>query len=502
MPTHHDQQFIWVAPGEGVCGEGTYGNPFHSVSKAVECAQPGQTVVLKAGSYRGDVTIQKSGLIDKPLRIVAEKGALVACKESCWYLYDVSDLILSRIAFHNAPSMALSVIGKCERNRFEFLSFVDCGTTQKNSCTFFLGGSGQACTIVDSCSFERSLGDNASDLPVGILLSEGDYQEGEANRDCIITKNRFVNYGYGILVGSQDSTTGEYGHRVTFNTIERCFAEGIMVKCGDTEIVGNLVQNCPRNSISIMAGKSSTVKENRIIDCGSGVRVAGKGHTITGNCIVRCKSSALNVVKNISPDAVATANILIEHNTCVNWGDNVPAKENETAGVLIEPETSCIVRKNLFHGSGKPVIISGIQEKSDVKKLHNKICLISDNIGTGGCEAVTGVLPADIAFAAFPQDDFDNTSGYGANGWMCKPGLISLGEEPQEGNFTAIDEPLRENEEDEETVLPDEFSEDFDEGEYEDGETVFRSFFMHDDEDRTVSRNPNDNASDEEIEEF
>ena len=500
MHTDNNQQFIWVAPGEGVCGEGTYGNPFLSVSKAVECAQPGQTVVLKAGSYRGDVTIQKSGLMEKPLRIVAEKDALVICKESCWYLYDVSDLIISRIGFHNAPGMALSVIGKCERNRFEFLNFLDCGISQKNSCTFFLGGSGQACMIVDSCSFERGPCDDPCDLSVGLLISEGDYPRGEANCDCIITKNRFVNYGHGIVVGSQDSTTGEYGHRVTYNTIERCFAEGIMVKCGDTEVLGNLVQNCPRNSISIMAGKSSIVEENRIIDCGSGVRVAGKGHTVTGNCVVRCKSSALSVVKNLSPDAGTTANILIEHNTCINWGEGAAEMENENGGVLIEPETSCIVRRNLFHGMGKPVIISkGAKSKS--KKIDGNQYLISDNICSGECKAGSGIESAEIVFTALTQDDFDNASGYGAHGRVCKPGVLAP-DDGLEEPFFSLDAPLQETEENEDLISSDEIPEDSEEGEYEEGEAVFRSFFMHDEEDPTGLGDPGDIASDEESEEF
>jgi hypothetical protein len=396
--------------------------------------------------------------------------------------------------------MALSVIGKCERNRFEFLSFLDCGTAKKNSCTFFLGGSGQACTIVESCSFERGLGDNTPDLSVGLLISEGDYQQGEANRDCIITKNRFINYGYGILVGSQDSTTGEYGHRVTYNTIERCFAEGIMAKCGDTEIMGNLVQNCPRNSISIMAGKSSAVEENRIIDCGSGVRVAGIGHSITGNCIVRCKGSALSVVKNPSPDAGTTANILIEHNTCVNWGLGLAEMHNENGCVLIGPETSCIITRNLFHGMGKPLIISnGV--KSEAKKIDDNQYLISDNICSGECKAEAGMVSAEVAFTAFAQDDFDNASGFGAHGRVCKPGVLAP-DDGLEEPFFSMEAPLQEIEEDEDLISSEEIPEDSEEGEYEEGESVFRSFFMHDDEDPMVSRGPGDNASDEESEEF
>jgi|GEM_PF-682606 hypothetical protein len=504
MIAENDQKFIWVSPGEDVSGEGSYAKPFLSVSKAVECARPGQTVVLKGGVYLGDVTIQKSGVIDKPLRIIAEKDAEVICAAACWYLYDVSDSILSGIVFRESPGIALSVIGKCERNRFEFLSFKNCGITQKESCTLFLGGSGQACNVVDSCCFERATDKDpakfSQNISIGLLISEGDYQEGEANCDCIITKNRFVNYGYGILVGSQDSTTGEYGHQVTYNTLDNCSAEGIMVKCGDTLVKGNRVQNCAQHSISVVAGKSSIVEENRIVNCGSGIRIAGKGHTVANNCIVRCQKEAISVLSDVSPEAALASNIIIEQNTCINWGGGSKTQKKQS-GVLIGHGTSCIVRKNLFHGPGKPysVLETGTRKsRKRPSKCEVASCLIDDNISSGGCETLDGSVYNEVAFAQTALDNYDNASGYGAQGWLLKPDTTGPQEQSNgdDAEIEAPDDLSPAGPEEDELPLDEEAPE-----ELEEGEAVFRSFFMHDEDFVASSREGDEGPLFEESEE-
>jgi hypothetical protein len=504
MISINDQKFVWVTPGDDVSGEGSYANPFRSVSKAVECAMPGQTVVLKRGLYQGDVTIQKNGLIDKPLRIIAEKDAEVICSEACWYLYDVSDIILSGLVFRDSPGIALSVVGKCLRNRFEFLSFVNCGTSVKESCTLFLGGSGQACNVVESCCFERAadapVREHSSNVSIGLLISEGDYQEGEANCDCIITKNRFVNYGYGILVGSQDSTTGEYGHQVTYNTLENCSAEGIMVKCGDTLVKGNEVKNCAQHAISVVAGKSSIVEENRIVFCGSGIRVAGKGHTVANNCIASCQKEAINILSKTSREAAPTLNIIIEQNTCVNWGGGSHPREKQ-GGVVIGPGASCILRKNLFHSPGKPYsILDSGRQKSGKKPSIDKSasCLIADNISSGGCEALDGCVRNEISFESVPHDNYDNASGYGASGWWLKHGPFDIKELPGEddGESVRVDDVSSAATDEDEPSFDDEATEDL-----EEGEAIFRSFFMSDGDNAAFSREADEDALCDESEE-
>jgi len=234
-----DPRIIWVSPLAQTSGDGSNENPFGSIETSFSKVEPGQTIVLMDGSYKNDVTVQVSGSIDKPIRITADEGARVVVQESCWYFYDVSDVILSGITFQDSPLGSVAIMGICERNRFERLTFKNCCKSQKASCSLFFGGSGAACNIVEYCSFERpralaSNGRNPDDLTVGLMISEGDAQGGAPITDHVIRKNTFQNYDYGVLVGTDDATAHEYGHHIEYNSIDNCVAEGIMVKCGDT----------------------------------------------------------------------------------------------------------------------------------------------------------------------------------------------------------------------------------------------------------------------------
>ncbi len=435
-----DPRIIWVSAEVTEVEDGSHQNPFGSIAQAVECANPGQTIVVKEGMYRGDVTIQKSGTIDKPIHIIAESGANVQCIESCWYFYDVSDFICSGIVFRESPGMSVSVIGKCMRNRFESLRFINCSIEKENSCTFFFGGSGQACNIVESCHFERFSPDAApidslrKSSSVGLMIAEGDFQEGEPNRNSIINNNNFIRYGYGIILGSQDSTFGEYGHRVTHNNFDDCAYEGIVIKCGDTLVKGNRLRNCRRHSISIAAGKSSVVEDNRIIDCGYGIRVAGIGHSIGNNCIIRCRDNALGIIAATSPETIHASNIMIENNTIIQR--NHPL-EKENCGIRIDRETTCIIRRNLFSGPGNPYTVRNSIEMDD----HNDVVIsssgqepyfIMDNIVSGGCALADGCARQEISFVSAHLDNYTNDSGYGAQGWVLSPEAPEETEETEE----------------------------------------------------------------------
>jgi hypothetical protein len=425
----NDPRFVWVTARENGGGDGSRENPFDSVSKAAEFVHPGQTIVLQGGSYRGDATIQKGGTIDKPVRIVAEEGARVEFVASCWFFYDVSDVIFSGIEFRDSPGMALSVVGKCVRNRFELLRFINCSTEKDGACTFFFGGSGQACNTVASCRFERTPDARGRHASVGLMITEGDFQEGDRNSNHIISKNVFSRYDYGVIVGSQDSNAGEYGHQVVYNTFEGCTAEGIMVKCGDTLVKGNIVRGCGRHSISIAAGMGSIVEDNRVVDCGYGIRVAGKGHSVSNNCIVRCREASLCVLSAPSPDTAAASNILIERNTFVGNGD----PEN-SRGIRIEPLTTCIVRGNLFHDTARPYEAGGFaavnrKDAGAAPFVDEKRCLISDNLVSGACAVLGGCASGEVAFRSAPFDNYMNESGYGASGWMLSPEAYDPGPE-------------------------------------------------------------------------
>ncbi len=420
MYPKNDNRYLWVGPLDESRGTGTFDKPYGRLGDALSKARPGNVIVLKKGTYCGDATIQVSGDIDNPLRIVAAPDSEVVVSKGCWYFYDVSDLILSGLIFRDSPLGSIAVMGACTRNRFERLRFENCGHASSASCTLFFGGSGGSCNIVESCDFAHSPDRNSvrkdpSAMTVGLMISEGDAHEDKAITNHIIRKNRFSNYDYGVLVGTQDVATGLYGHLISYNSIDNCKLEGVMVKCGDTEVRGNLVTRCPGHSISVVTGEGSVVQDNRIADCGVGIRVAGRGHTVSNNCIIRSAAESIFVMGKNGHDGIATQNVIVENNTCAGWSKKEDGYSHP--GIGIEAGTASIIQRNLFFGSGEPYRIFNQQNGS-------KTYLVRDNAWAGQGKALDGVSAIEIEIPAADSDDFGTASSYGAAGWVCRPGTF------------------------------------------------------------------------------
>lgn len=427
----NDTSIIWVAASvSGDKGDGTAEEPFGTVERALGAVRPGQTIVLKKGSYQGSVNFEISGTIHEPIRITADSGADVEVAGACWFFYDSSDLIVSGITFRGAPFGAISVIGSCERNRFENLRFINCGTSAKTTCTIFFGGSGGTCNVVEDCYFEHSAASSSKKmsietLSVALMVSEGDADHGAPIKNHVYRKNSFVNYDYGMLIGTNDSSSGLYGHIVEYNTVENCAVEGILVKCGDTKVRGNLVRKCGKNSIDIAAGTGSVVEDNRIVDCGNGIRVNGADHTLINNCVIRCGGQAFRVggaLSTVGASRDPATNLFIEKNTFIDCG----TKADPVVGVRIDPGTSCIISRNLIAGKGKSVVVSdplmyGKEHSIAAACLPSAEWMTTDNIASGGDPETDGVARTEVLFDRRNRDDFTNGSGYGAAGWMLKP---------------------------------------------------------------------------------
>ena len=128
----------------------------------------------------------------------------------------------------------------------------------------------------------------------------------------------------------------------------------------------------------------------------------------------------------------AASNLIIENNTCVDCG------AGDVAGVRIDPDTSCVVRRNLFPGRAgrmRRVQTSAGAARQGRSRRETGAMLILDNIAAGGCEAMDGVTSGDVAFKNSADDDFTNESGCGASGWMLAPegfnGLRDAAEEEE-----------------------------------------------------------------------
>lgn len=367
-----------------------------SIKEALDRVQPGNTIILKSGSYTGDVTVQVSGSARAPIRILPDDDASVEIYNSCWFFYDTSDLVVSGLTFRNAPYGAISIIGECKRNRFDSLQFLDCGSRKEASCTMFFGGTGGEFNVVDNCRFQRSTDNVTSpeNASIGLMISQGDSDDSKRLRNCIFRRNHFINYGYGIMVGSSDSSASQYGHVVEYNTIENCFSGGIVVKCGDTQIRGNLVMNCPGKSITVLAGTGSMIESNRILDCGSGIAVNGPGHTISNNCLIRCGKEAVRVCAKSNENSSPASSLFIESNTFIECGSAPTEVKPRVAGITIEPGTTCAIRRNLIYGNGEAFhIVKSVSYLDDLEE--KEICtpaqyVIQDNAASEQCLSIEG----------------------------------------------------------------------------------------------------------------
>lgn len=441
MYSHDDPNIIWASSFYERRGNGTFDAPYTSINMALKKAQPGNIVVLKAGNYSDSVSVQNSGTIDHPIRIVAESGKKdEVCCRSGWFFYDASDIIISGITFRDIPHQAFSAIGSCKRNNFYGLRFVNCGIDKGAPCTFFFGGSGAECNVVEQCVFEvdRKPYIDGRDLPIGLMISEGDTDEGaEPNRNHIFKKNTFINYGCAVVVGTRDDQYGAYSHVVENNHIQDCSSDGIRIKCGDTIVRGNVLQRCVKSGISIVNGKSDVIADNRIEVCETGVYVAGHDCTLVNNCIIRSGKQGVLVAAISDENIKQRGNTIIEMNTFVDSGTE--CRTLSCSNILLDTSSHCIIRRNLFHGKGRPYGFSGKRNKARSGTLY-----FDDNKISGGCSPAEGCSRLEVSFTDKEAGNYANKSGYGASGWMSEGSRIPIENEDGEAvSYTIGDFPKK-----------------------------------------------------------
>jgi hypothetical protein len=417
----NDPRIIWVAPAGETKGSGTQDDPYTSLNRAIEKVMPGYTIMLTAGEYTGDVTFQTSGLMEMPIRVVPEEGAEVTIVDASWYFYDASDFIVRDLHFTGAPNSAISVIGACERNCFSNLSFVNCGGITDQSCTFFFGGDGGLCNVVENCSFEAPARQpNPTAMSIGLMISEGDIQDnGNLNRNHIFRNNTFTKFGCAIVIGSTGRSAVQFGHRVENNTINACWRDGIRIKCGDTIVSGNLISHCGNRGIALMAGAASHITDNRIENCLTGIHVLGSGHSIQNNCLVRCSREALHLGAAADEHEVTAANIIVEQNSCIDCGGAGGEGDSETFGVRCDAKTTAVIRRNIFSGTGMPYTTGKVKTAAKKRSTGAVVAAADDNIAADGCAVVGGCIAMAIGFNDSDAGNYENSSDYGCHGWMA-----------------------------------------------------------------------------------
>lgn len=444
MFSHDNPDILWVSPSYNGPGKGTYEAPYAEVNDALKKVQPGNTIVLKAGEYSKSVNIQDSGTITEPIRIIADKDAQarVVCLAT-WFLYDVSDLILSGLSFKNIPQQAISVIGNCERNNFNGLRFINCGLDKKASCTFYFGGSGSKCNVIENCFFEieskQKSDEKRAELPIALMISEGDIDDKtRLNTNHVFRGNIFTNYGCAVVIGTNDSSSLNYSHIFENNLVKNCFKDGIRVKCGDTVIRSNLFQRCRGKGISIDHGKTDLIHDNRIERCGTGIHIDGYDCTVKNNCIAKSSYQAIAITARSGKNKDLLGTTIVENNSCINSGTNSSSRVYED--ILIDTNSDCIIQRNIFSSKGTPYII-----KSDIGKLKQKNTVhIVNNITGSGSPSVKGCKKKQFSFKDQKSGNYSTTVPFGAKGWMASginilPDKDTISQKPELKKYLASD---------------------------------------------------------------
>jgi hypothetical protein len=399
--SHIDTPFtVWVKPSDGGSGSGKKNDPFSSLEAAFDAAQPGTTIVLCNGDYHHSISIHAGGTIEQPLHITAEHPGQARILGACWFLYDVTDIILSGLVFSDAPAGAIAVIGACQRNRIEDVRFVNCGTEAKTPCTLFFGGAGLRCNIVENCTF---IAPPKSDVEsIGIMVTEGDDSTLEStNRDVIIRSNTFEKYSNAIILGTRGLAHSQFGHVVEGNIIRHCRDNGVLIKCGDVTVRQNVFSLCNTSAITIESGSGSTIESNRIDSCATGIVTTDDGHTIVNNCIIASTISSMHIMR--TPEAESA--LIIEQNTCFNGS-------KESSDIHADKDVVCVARRNLFSGKG-PAITIGPNKTASAK---NPLFFVDDNIVAEKTVKIKGLLARPFLFTDEQNGNVENDSGYGSSG--------------------------------------------------------------------------------------
>ena len=420
MESNNDSNTIWISPENDGSKYGTYNAPFTDITETVNKASPGTTIILKAGNYNNTVTIQNSGTICQPIRIIKEKGdgKEVICTSS-WYFYEVSDIIISGLTFEGSPYQALSIIGECKRNNFNNLRFVNCGLDTKSLCTFFFAGPGAESNVVENCSFEikpSHITYKKNDLPIGLLISDGDSDDKTLqNKNHIFRNNSFLHYGCAIVIGTKKSYNNKYySHIVENNYINNCTSDGIRVNCGDIVIKKNIIKQCGKHGISIAKGKANIISENRIEECNISINIQSQDCSIINNCIIRSGCYALTINTQSQKGIDRTSSILIENNTFIDSGrKNMPYQCED---ILFETEAYCIFKDNLFYRVEKANLL---KIKPTKKKITDIIHFVN-NLTTHSYGKKTGCIQQDIAFCSIEKENYSHNSPFGASGWVVE----------------------------------------------------------------------------------
>lgn len=391
---------IFVSPDYTGSSNGSVDAPFKSVADALEHVSPGYRIILKSGTYGESVSIQNSGTLTDPIRIEADKSSEVEITAS-WFIYDSSDIIISGINFKNIKSQALSIIGACERNSLNNLTFNDCGTDSKTPCTLFIGGSGSNCNVIEKCTFKNS---SNSDKSIAIILSEGNTDENaEPNKNIIIRENIFDGFDTALILGTREEVEGDglYGHVIEGNLIKNCKSDALRLRCGDTIIKDNLIKNCERYGILIHSGVEQTISFNRFSECGTAINIESDDILIRQNMFINSINYDIELPKR---ENAPKGSVAINHNSFF------VKEDSESLSVKLSEDRPLIMRKNLILNSDNLINSKVIGKQSFLEKNYT----ILEKSNNEYCTTINSTS------SNFEEGNYSTDTNFGASGWQVE----------------------------------------------------------------------------------
>jgi len=261
-----DSANIWVTSKAPSGGTGTVELPFQTIGEAVEKAVAGSRIILMPGTYDEKVSLREvQGSEMKPITIMAlpEKEDPVVCTAE-WFLYDVTDLIISGITFSKIENNALSIMGASQRNIIKNCHFDRCG--ESSECSLFLSGNSGRFNVIEECRFDSV--DPHSEKQIALFIAQSTDDEDptlKPSSNTIVRYNKFNSFGTAIIDGSSDDIISYANHLIEENSFDSCF-EGVRVKAAGSVVKANIFKECT-TAITVIAGEGTEILENRFENC-------------------------------------------------------------------------------------------------------------------------------------------------------------------------------------------------------------------------------------------
>jgi hypothetical protein len=380
---------LFVAPSGNDANSGTAESPFRTIGHATELATPGNTVIIRGGTYAEKVRLTKSGsYFGRSITIQAAAGEPVvldgqgvAARGPVFSTGGQDHLVIRGITVRNGSDQGISVDGSY------FVRIQDCRTENT-------GGSGilvdkghdvvvSRCDVTKACmrggeesvSIKRCVDVIFEDSEVHDTMHEGiDVKEGA--KHVTVRRNRVHHVErQGLYADAWDADTGYI--RFENNVVHDCMVG--LVACTETggllhdvAFVGNVVYDC--KGPGMMLAKWGDQQMSHRIQ-----RVAYVNNTVV-NCSGPSKSGGIwaggMLMENDQAEDVTVANNVLSGNgyaqlrvTLGLTPKRIVAKGNLIDGVGENLTTSNLVRKAQFEDAagkdfrlkaGSPGVDSGV----------------------------------------------------------------------------------------------------------------------------------------------